>query len=79
MGEWILVKGRNMEGSGEPWFLIKGGEPMKPLTAKEDDKSAVTGRTMEEIAHANDRQWKSNRSSSATKRWVPRSKMLAGK
>src|SRR5262245_45316378 len=42
-GEWILVKGRNMEGSGEPWFLIKGGEPMKPLKPKEDDRSAVTG------------------------------------
>jgi bifunctional non-homologous end joining protein LigD len=82
-GEWILVKGRNMEGSGEPWFLIKGGEPMKPLTAKEDDRSAVTGRTLEEIARANDRQWKSNRSASSssrsTKRWVPRSKALAGK
>ena len=80
-GEWIIVKGRNMEGSGEPWFLIKGGEPMKPLSAKEDDKSAVTGRTMEQVAKANDREWKSNRSASSRtmKRWVPRSKMLAGK
>lgn len=78
-GEWILVKGRNMEGSGEPWFLIKGGEPMKPLATKQDDQSAVTGRTMDEIAHANDRQWKSNREASSTKRWAPRSKMLTEK
>jgi len=78
-GEWILVKGRNMEGSGEPWFLLKGGEPMKPLTAAEDDRSAVTDRTMEEIAGQNDRQWESNRSARTTKRWLPRSKRLVGK
>jgi bifunctional non-homologous end joining protein LigD len=61
-GEWIIVKGRQEEKGGEPWFLIKGGEPMKPLSVKADDKSAVTGRSMEEIARANDRQWQSNRS-----------------
>lgn len=77
-GEWILVKGRNMEGSGEPWFLIKGGEAMKRLSAKEDDRSAVTGRRMDEIAEANDRQWRSNRAVNSTRRWVPRSKALAG-
>jgi bifunctional non-homologous end joining protein LigD len=78
-GEWILVKARNMEGTGEPWFLLKGGEPMKPLTVQEDDRSAVTSRTMEEIAGQNDRQWQSNRSAQTTKRWKPRSKALAGK
>jgi bifunctional non-homologous end joining protein LigD len=78
-GEWIIVKGKNMEGSGEPWFLLKGGEPMKALTAKEDDRSAVTGRTMAEIAGQNDRQWQSNRSARTTTRWKPRSKMLAAK
>jgi bifunctional non-homologous end joining protein LigD len=62
-GEWILVRGRR-EDKSEPWFLIKGGESMKPLSAKEDDKSAVTGRSMDEIATQNDRQWKSNRTSS---------------
>jgi bifunctional non-homologous end joining protein LigD len=67
-----------MEGSGEPWFLLKGGDPMKPLTPAEDDRSAVTGRTMDEIAGQNDRQWKSNRAARTTTRWNPRSKLLAG-
>jgi DNA ligase D-like protein (predicted 3'-phosphoesterase) len=78
-GEWIFVKGRNMEGSGEPWFLLKGGEPMKALTPKEDDRSALTGRTMAKIAAANDREWTSNRTIKArsSARWVPRSKALS--
>jgi bifunctional non-homologous end joining protein LigD len=78
-GEWILVKGRQEDKGGEPWFLLKGGEPMEALTPAEDNRSAVSGRTMEEIASENDRQWKSNRAASASKRWVPRSKALAGK
>jgi bifunctional non-homologous end joining protein LigD len=75
-GEWILVKGRHMEGSGEPWFLLKGGEPMKPLTAREDDQSALTRRTMAQIAKENDRQWQSDRAAKtpSSTRWVPRSK-----
>jgi bifunctional non-homologous end joining protein LigD len=78
-GEWILVKARHMEGSGEPWFLLKGGEAMEPLTPQEDDRSAVTKRTMAEIAGHNDRQWKSNRTAKTTTRWKLRSKMLAAK
>jgi bifunctional non-homologous end joining protein LigD len=70
-GEWILVRGRKDEGNGEPWFLIKGGESMKPLSATQDDKSAVTGRTMEQIATQNDRQWQSNRAAPQ-----PRSRQL---
>lgn len=78
-GEWILVKSRKIEGSGEPWFLLKGGEPMTGLTPEEDDRSAVTGRSMAEIAAQNDRQWQSNRTAKTTTRWKPRSKALAGK
>jgi bifunctional non-homologous end joining protein LigD len=70
-GEWILVRGRKDDNSGEPWFLIKGGESMKPLSQKADDQSAVTGRTMEEIGDQNDRQWQSNRAVSQ-----PRSRRL---
>jgi bifunctional non-homologous end joining protein LigD len=70
-GEWILVRGRKDESSGEPWFLIKGGENLKPLSPKEDDKSAVTGRSMDEIEEQNERQWQSNRAASQ-----PRSRRL---
>src|ERR1051325_3917404 len=76
-GEWILVKARHMEGSGEAWFLLKGGDPMQPITPEEDNQSAVTGRTMDQIGGQNDRQWKSNRSARTTTRWKPRSKILA--
>jgi bifunctional non-homologous end joining protein LigD len=58
-GEWLLVK----EGAGDDrrWSLIKTGTSMRPISAKCDDESALTARTMAEIADANDRQWQSNR------------------
>ncbi|HET8550175.1 MAG TPA: non-homologous end-joining DNA ligase [Bryobacteraceae bacterium] len=58
-GEWLLVK----EGGREDrrWSLIKTGASARPVSAKRDDESALTGRTMEQIANANDRQWQSNR------------------
>jgi len=63
-GEWVLVKGRSAEKSSDKvsWFLMKAGEAAKPLSAKKEDASAVSGRTMEQIAAANDAQWHSNRS-----------------
>ena len=63
-GEWILVRGRRDEKSGEPWFMIKGGEPMEPLSTKKDDSSSQTGRSMKAIARENDRQWQSHRTAS---------------
>lgn len=64
-GEWTLVRsGKSKEGEKESWLLIKTGEDHRPISKKEDDKSALTGRTMEEIAKANDAQWISNRPSS---------------
>lgn len=66
-GEWILVRGRKSEDEAKtPWFLIKGGESMDP--PKNEHKSVLTGRTMEEIAHANDTQWESNRKAATRKR-----------
>lgn len=58
-GEWILVKDRREEDSNK-WLLIKAGEPLS-LSSKADDTSAISGRSMRQIAAANDRQWKSNR------------------
>jgi bifunctional non-homologous end joining protein LigD len=57
-GEWILLKDKREEGNR--WMLIKAGEPIK-ITAKADDTSAISGRSMQEIADADDRQWQSNR------------------
>ncbi|MGV3774958.1 MAG: non-homologous end-joining DNA ligase [Verrucomicrobiales bacterium] len=61
-GEWILVRGRpSGDSEKQHWFLIKGGESMMPLTPKQDDKSALTGRSLDQITSDNDAQWKSNR------------------
>jgi bifunctional non-homologous end joining protein LigD len=62
-GEWILVKSHMKDRNGEErsWFLIKGGADMKPLSAKRDDSSALTGRSMARIESQNDAQWDSNR------------------
>ena len=59
-GEWILVRARKSEDeTKQPWFLIKGGNSMRPPRA--EDKSAISGRTMEQITADNDAQWESNR------------------
>ncbi len=62
-GEWILVKShlKNRLGEERSWFLIKGGENMKPVSVKKDDSSALTGRSMARIAAENDAQWNSRR------------------
>jgi bifunctional non-homologous end joining protein LigD len=60
-GEWVLVKGRSEEREKNSWYLLKSGEDARPLPAKKEDSSAVTGRSMEQIASANDAQWHSNR------------------
>lgn len=61
-GEWILLKDRKGDEDSNKWILIKAGKELK-LSKKADDTSAISGRTLEQIAEANDRQWQSNRSS----------------
>ncbi|HSE39489.1 MAG TPA: non-homologous end-joining DNA ligase, partial [Acidobacteriota bacterium] len=57
-GEWILV--RTSRNEGREWLLMKKGET-KPISAKQDDTSVLTGRSMKKIASDNDAQWISNR------------------
>ena len=63
-GEWILVKDKR-EPESNRWLLIKAGESMKALSAKVDDTSALSRRSIAAIAKANDAQWHSNRPPSA--------------
>lgn len=61
-GEWTLVKMRGRaEGDKQPWLLIKSGEEMKTISVKADSTSALSGRTMEQIARRQNKTWKSNR------------------
>jgi bifunctional non-homologous end joining protein LigD len=66
-GEWHLFRIKSEE-SKPVWLIQKAGEPMRALTARQDDRSAVTGRSMAKIASDNDAQWQSNRGPAAEAR-----------
>lgn len=59
-GEWHIFRIRSEEKK-PVWLVIKSGESMRPLTARQEDMSVLTRRSMARIASDNDRQWKSNR------------------
>lgn len=58
-GEWRLIKDRSKQGKN--WFLIKSGTSLKPLSAKKQNSSALTKRTMDQIAEEKSAEWQSNR------------------
>lgn len=58
-GEWALVKITRSEK--DEWLLIKSGADMKPISAKRDDQSVLSKRSMKQIAAARDAEWQSNR------------------
>jgi len=58
-GEWALVRIKGRES--HDWLLIKSGESARPIGAKKDNESAVSGRTMAGIAKDRDAEWQSNR------------------
>jgi len=60
-GEWVLSRSRD-DGQRPRWYLIKAGPELHLSRAKED-KSALSGRTMEQIAKKPEREWQSNRPS----------------
>jgi len=59
-GEWHIFRIKSEEDK-PVWLIVKGGEPMEPLSPKEEDSSVLTGRSMAQIASDNDAQWQSNR------------------
>ena len=54
-GEWYLVRLRE----GDEWLLIKGGEDMKPVSAKADDTSVLSGKSMKALSNDPGRVWQS--------------------
>jgi len=60
-GEWSLSRDRAKGGAA--WILEKVGQSAKPVSARKDESSALTGRTMAQIAAARDATWHSNRTS----------------
>ena len=63
-GEWTLVRMRPREHEDKPqWLFLKSGEDLPAISARSDDQSVLTRRSMKRIASDNDAQWQSNRSS----------------
>ena len=61
-GEWALVRMHGPRATtGKEWLMLKHGTPMKPISAKQDDTSAISGRSLKQIGAAHDRQWTSGK------------------
>ena len=58
-GEWVLE--RDAARGHNAWALVKAGGSHKRPAATREDVSAVSGRTMDEIARARDATWQSHR------------------
>jgi bifunctional non-homologous end joining protein LigD len=59
-GEWELVRDAN-DSSRNRWSFVKRAPGMRVVSRKRDDKSALSNRSMADIAAAKDATWHSNR------------------
>ena len=76
-GEWTLVRMHPHDHDDKPqWLLLKSGSDLPAISARADDQSVLTRRSMQKIASDNNAQWQSNRS--ATRRAPARFK-IAGR
>jgi bifunctional non-homologous end joining protein LigD len=69
-GEWTLVRMRPREGDDEDkpqWLLLKSGSDIPPISKRAEEHSVLSGRSLEQIASAGDREWQSDRSSRGKK------------
>lgn len=75
-GEWHIFRIKSDEEK-PVWLVQKGGEPMKPLSARQEDASVLSRRSMAEIARDNDAQWQSNRDPQGAPEAAPAAKRRA--
>jgi len=64
-GEWTLVRMRPREGEDKDkpqWLLLKSGSDISPISKRAEEHSVLSGRSLEQIASAEDREWQSDRS-----------------
>lgn len=64
-GEWYLVRLRDEK----QWLLIRGGEDMKPVSKRMDDTSALSKRSMKQLASAE--PWISDGTKTAVRKRTP--------
>jgi bifunctional non-homologous end joining protein LigD len=68
-GEWALVKMHGPRATkGNEWLLLKHGDAMKPISAKQDETSALSGRSMTQIAGPDSKKWISGRADERVKK-----------
>lgn len=66
-GEWTLVRMRPRDHDDKPqWLLLKSGSDLPGISARSDDQSVLTRRSMQKIASDNNAQWQSNRAERRT-------------
>ena len=66
-GEWVLTRSRD-DGDRPKWYLIKGSGRALRISKSADDRSALSGRTMAQIASNPAATWNSNRGLAADER-----------
>ena len=49
-GDWVLVKTSRGGETKQSWLLIKTGADASPISSAQDDRSVLTGRSMQQIA-----------------------------
>jgi bifunctional non-homologous end joining protein LigD len=59
-GEWHMFRIRSNDDK-PVWLIVKSGKAAKAISARQDDSSALTRRSMARIAKDNDAQWQSRR------------------
>jgi bifunctional non-homologous end joining protein LigD len=69
-GEWTLTRGESESGKTK-WLLVKSGGAGRRIAAKQLELSAISGRTMEQIAGERAAVWQSNRAEEPGKRRTP--------
>jgi bifunctional non-homologous end joining protein LigD len=67
-GHWTLVRMKSGETRDEnAWLLIKSEEDARPISARAEDRSVLSGRSMKQIATQRANRWEGKKPS-ATKR-----------
>ncbi|HTO04838.1 MAG TPA: DNA polymerase ligase N-terminal domain-containing protein, partial [Opitutus sp.] len=66
-GEWHIFRIKSEEDK-PVWLINKAGEAAKKITAKQENTSVLSGRTLEKIAKAKDAVWDSQRETRKTEK-----------
>lgn len=75
-GEWGMVRMKPRPGEDKAqWLLFKSGQNTRPISARAEDQSVLTRRSLQQIAIDNDAQWQSNRIADRAQHSTPQPKL----